>query len=214
MGQITERGSCGIITSFSLGNMFFKTSLTSCTDPAAAPLGTLIPYFPINSAPCRSKQSTNPNPSAPVSKTAPINPARHEKMGGQTVGSGSGGNLVLVDVEAAELLVLPSPGDGEGARCKLAERSANHGCGDLGGMLLRSGNPTSVEDASFDFWSFPLPFHSIFSLVSFLAEGTKGVRRRAAGCGPGPGPVHVETGCYVSSVNVGCMCPSLVKKRL
>jgi hypothetical protein len=127
----------------------------------------------------QTQQSKNPNPSAPASKTAPINHAQYEKMGGQSVGSGSAGHLVLVDVEAAELLVLPSPGDGEGARRKLAERSANHGCGDLGGMLLRSRNPKGVEDASFDL-AFS-PFHSIFSLVSFLAEGTKGVRRRAAG---------------------------------
>jgi len=135
----------------------------------------------------QTQQSTNPNPSAPASKTAPINPAQYEKMGGQSVGSGSAGHLVLVDVEATELLLLPSPGDGDGARRKLAERSANHGCGDLGGDAPPIRNPTSVEDASFDL-CFPLPFHSIFSLVSFLEEGTKGVRRRAAGCGPGPGP--------------------------
>jgi len=131
----------------------------------------------------QTQQSTNPNPSAPASKTAPINPAQYEKMGGQSVGSGSAGHLVLVDVEAAELLVLPSPGDGEGARRKFAERSANHGCGDLGGDAPPIRNPTSVEDASFDM-VFPLPFHSIFSLVSFLAEGTKGLRRGAAGRGP------------------------------
>ncbi|PWS23002.1 hypothetical protein DKP78_15440, partial [Enterococcus faecium] len=53
--------------------------------------------------------------------------------------------LVLVDVEAAELLVLGFRGDGEGARGELPERSANHGCGGVGGSLLRSGNPTSVE---------------------------------------------------------------------
>jgi len=38
-----------------------------------------------------------------------------------------------MDVEAAKLLVLPSPGDGKGVRRKLALRSVNHGCGDRGG---------------------------------------------------------------------------------
>lgn len=93
-------------------------------------------------------------------------------------------HLVLVDVEAAELLVLPFPGDGEGARGQLPERSANHGCGGVGGSLLRSGNPTSVE--GWHAWSFAVPlslyagliFHSVFSLVFFslffLARGCGG----------------------------------------
>jgi hypothetical protein len=98
---------------------------------------------------------------------------------------GSRGHLVLVDVEAAELLVLPSPGDGEGAGRKLPERSANHGCGDLSEAgLLRSGNPTSVEGRRFlcGFLVFHFLFTRIFSFVFFLAQG---VRRRAVACGPG-----------------------------
>jgi len=54
-------------------------------------------------------------------------------MGGQSVGYGSAWHLVLMDVEAAELLVLLSPGDENGVRRKLALRSANHGCDDRGG---------------------------------------------------------------------------------
>ena len=132
----------------------------------------------------QTQQSTNPNPSAPASKTAPINPAQYEKMGGQSVGSGSAGHLVLVDVEAAELLVLPSPGDGEGARRKFAERSANHGCGDLGGDAPPIRNPTSVEDASFDM-VFP-PSFSLDFLSRFLSCG-RDEGAAAGGCRPGPG---------------------------
>jgi hypothetical protein len=64
------------------------------------------------------------------------------------LGRGQEAHLVLVDVQAAELLVLPSPGDGDDARGQLPERSSNHGCGDLVGRvwLLRSGNPTSLEE--------------------------------------------------------------------
>jgi hypothetical protein len=88
------------------------------------------------------------------------------------LGRGHMAHLVLVDVEAAELLVLPSPGDGDGARGQLPERSANHGCGELcgRGLLLRSGNPASVEEVDsfsrFDYWgnSLSTPKKSLVSL--------------------------------------------------
>ena len=37
-------------------------------------------------------------------------------------------DLVLVDVEAAELIVLPFSGDREGARDELVEQSSHHCC--------------------------------------------------------------------------------------
>jgi hypothetical protein len=46
-----------------------------------------------------------------------------------------------VDVEAAELLVLPFAADGEGAGRQPPERSANHGCG--GG--LGSSDPETLQ---------------------------------------------------------------------
>jgi hypothetical protein len=87
---------------------------------------------------------------------------------------GHDAHLVLVDVEAAELLVLPSPGDGDGARGQLPERSSNHGCGDVGGRfwLLRSGNPTSVEEESIPFRGLIIFLFTLFSpSFSFLRRG-------------------------------------------
>ena len=152
--------------------------MTSCTEPAAAPLGTLIPYFPINSAPCRTTQSTIPNPSAPTSRKARINPAKpDEKWEGKLRDLGARGHLVLVDVEAAELLVLPSPGDGEGAGRKLPERSANHGCGDLGeagssdpGTLQAWKGDASSAASSF----FPFLFTRSSLSLSYLRKGCGG----------------------------------------
>jgi hypothetical protein len=54
--QMCKKNS-GIITSFSLGKTFFKASWTSCTEPAATPLGTLIPYLLIKSAPCSTHET-------------------------------------------------------------------------------------------------------------------------------------------------------------
>ena len=54
-----------------------------------------------------------------------------------------------MDVEAAKLLVLPSPGDGKGVRRKLALRSVNHGCGDRGGeRQCRSGVQDGMEEGA------------------------------------------------------------------
>jgi hypothetical protein len=95
-------------------------------------------------------------------------------------------HLVLVDVEAAKLLMLPSPGDGEGAGRKLPERSANHGCGDLGGLAppIRKPYRRGRKTLPLQFPVFPLPFHMIFSSVFFLARGCGG-GPRAAGRGAG-----------------------------
>ena len=86
-------------------------------------------------------------------------------------------HLVLVDVEAAELLVLPSPGDGEGAGRKLPERSANHGCGDLGeagssdpGTLQAWKGDASSAASSF----FPFLFTRFSLSLSFLRKGCGG----------------------------------------
>jgi hypothetical protein len=52
-------------------------------------------------------------------------------MEGRTMGS-IRRHLILVDVEVAELVVLPFAADGEAAGCQLPKGSTNHGyCGGL-----------------------------------------------------------------------------------